>query len=71
MANLVDGIEKQKRCLHASLAPGKLLYPWWHVAICFSDHESASSAEKHWIGKMVNAPAPVAAEAAHLELNLI
>ena len=36
------------------------------MAVCFSDRESASSAEIHGIGKMANAPAPVAA----VELNL-
>lgn len=41
------------------------------MAICFSYHESASSAELRWIEEMVNASAPVTVEDTHLQFNFI
>lgn len=66
MANLYGGIETdQEKCF----SPYKTALSL--VAVCFSDHESASLAEMHWTGKMVNAPAPVSAEDTHLKFHFI
>ncbi len=72
MANLDDGIEEdQGKCLLASFGLSNCFVLGGARLFVFLDHESPSSAEMHWIGKLVNTPASVTAEDTHLEFNFI
>ena len=49
-ANVDGGITTRRVFVRFSCL-NKLLCPSWHMAVCFADHESASSAERQGIGK--------------------